>query len=633
MKKILLFLGLMLTYTISLRSENFNYRYDKEVAVAHLYGYARYFNPNTALNALDWDKFLIYALRNSENIPVHSDSLHFFLENTFRPLLPDMLLTNSANLKGDSILKREDISNSSFVYKHIGFGSQKEFIGEETFSSEIAYVSPEGEMPLVDHFYSYKLTNGLFLHYPIAISEQNSSYDRELKSLMKKIDTIDLRLTRYSLLKVVAKKEYGYSPIAHQDNFLFKANLMNRWCIMKHFYPYLDEEGLTDAKMDLLLSTFLERIDNEIPSLSDNDPFLRLKCYYYLLKEFMASFKDGHMNENGIILGNKGKLAQQFHERAPLIALDFIEGSIVSRFDLMGKSLHGVDESKIKRGSKLLFVNDTPIDSLIRQKVKYIPSLGEEVVMARFLKEAFLTQKEDSLFTFIFKTSVGDTLLFKNTIADRSWGKVTKSYQKKNKFITNRGNGLFYVSLSSPEVGKKFFEDFVVSNSDSIKTLILDLREYPNQAALEVLGYLSNKPILWGDYRIPIRYFPNQENVVWKEEGDVIQSEVNALRNVSIYALINHNTFSFGESIANTLRKNKLATLVGTNSSGVNGDMTKVSIPVFSFIMTVGKDFDGYHAQGMTPDIVVEQTLNDYTNNKDTVLEFLIDRIKRLEME
>ena len=626
MKRTLISITFILSFVSIFANQNNNLPANKnvELAIANLYGYACYFNPNKKITDLDWTKFLIHTLRQSQYVSDNTDSVRIFLEKTFRPLIPNMKLTNSSRLTCNRyIITNNNNSNKAFFYKHFGFGSQKQFIGEDNFYSKIVHEECNGKIPIPDSLYSYKILNNIYLHFPLAITEQNKHYDKEFQNLKKTIDTIDLRLTKYSLLKLLIKKEFGYIPINHQDKSLFKANLIVRWNIMKHFYPYLKDESLSNEKMNYLLLTFLDKIDENITKKSaDGASKERFEKYLYILKEFMANFKDGHINEDGIIMGTNKRVAWQIREYSPQIALDYIEDMIVSRFDLEGNYLKNGEKGRIKRGDKLVSVSGIPIDSLLSMKLKYIASSNERAKKEQFLKDGFLTTKQDSTFSFVFETSQGDSIRFLNKISDYSWGKVFKTYRKKTDFINNLGNGVYYIALSSKDLKEETFKNFISLHADSIKSLIFELREYPAPEAMDILAYISPEPILWGDYRIPIRYFPNQKHEDWTE-NELIHPKQPFLEGVSCYALVDVNSISYGESIANALKKNKLATLIGSNTSGINGDISRIKSPLFNFIMSVGKDFDGYHSVGITPDIHVSQTLDDYRKGKDTVLEYI----------
>jgi len=592
---------------------------DLELAVANLYGYARYFNPNKQLSNLNWDKFLMYVLRQSQYVSDNSDSIRIFLEKTFISLIPDMQLTNESKLIVNALSKHN--SNKAYFYRHYGFGSQRQFAGDK-FYSKIVYEKWNNQIPKIDSLYSYKILDNLYLYYPVVISKQNNTFNTELKNIIEITDTIDLRITEYSLSKVFIKKEFGYMPIMYQDKSVFKANLIERWNIMKHFYPYLKEDKFSDEKMNQLLLTYLNKIDENITDESTGiNQEKRFVTYFYILKEFMANFNDGHLSENGVVQGtNKRMASQSVYENHPLIALDYVEDTIVSKFDLQGKNLISGKTDTVKRGDRLISVNDIPIDSLLSMKLKCIASSNDEAKRVRFLRDGFLTISKDSLFRFVFQSSDGNYIEFDNNIANHSWGKVLKTYIKKTDFINNLGNGIYYIDFSSDNLKEKTFKEFISTHLDSIKTLIFELREYPMPEAMNILSYLSEKPIKWGSYKIPTRYFPNQEQEEWTGDETLTPKYPN-LKGILCYALININTVSYGESITNTLKKNKLATLVGTNSSGINGDMSNISQLMFGFVMTVGKDLDGYHSVGVPPDIYVKQTLDDYRKDKDTVFE------------
>lgn len=66
--------------------------------------------------------------------------------------------------------------------------------------------------------------------------------------------------------------------------------------------------------------------------------------------------------------------------------------------------------------------------------------------------------------------------------------------------------------------------------------------------AFDLLAHLSTKSIQWGDYRLPMRYFPNQKHEIWEKSEENIVPKQPILKDIKVYTLVNANTFSFGEN-------------------------------------------------------------------------------------
>jgi C-terminal processing protease CtpA/Prc len=583
-----------------------NLKEKKIPIIGNLYAYARYFNPNKKIQNIQWTKFLMHAIRETDTAQ-DDGSLNKLLFQLFSPLIPDMQLADVGQQKTDIEIVNGQISyseNKMYVWEHKGFGSQGVFGFGNPFKSKIIHKKRTPDLPVPDSLYCFPLSDELNLYYPIAVSKQTDKRETELKILKTIIDTIDLRLSTYSFFKVLRKNDYGYKPIINQDKSLKLAGLIERWAIMKHFYPYLTEDGITEQCMNKLLVKYANKIDENTDMYS----------YFYIIKEFMGNFKDGHIGTLGNIVGTNKWMATYIPEYGLSVPLAYIDGSFVSA-DSLG--------SHIKRGDKLLSVNDIPIDTLVAIKSKYIPASTQKNKMHRFISNAFMTNSNDTIFRFSFCNEEVDTLIYSKNVNEEE---MDFSGESNKPFISEIEDGIYYVDLSSGDCNEKKFRHFFEQTS-SVKSLIFDLRKYPNYKSFDIFKHLSDNPIEWGDYRLPIRYFPNQKNTVWTKNEEQIMSQ-KPLINTKCYALINEQTFSFGESIANMLKKNKIAVLIGENTSGTNGDVSRIDTQLFDFTMSVGKDFDKYHAIGVEPDIFLKQTTDDYRKGIDTALEYTIKIIR-----
>jgi C-terminal processing protease CtpA/Prc len=599
---------------LAANSENEDYKKKMET-IGNLYGYARYFNPNLETNKwkqIDWYKFLMFTIRESEKIANNEDSICNFLYNSFYPIFTEMQLSVNNKIIVTENKSPKNKKSKIYLWMHKGFGSQGFGGYGNPFKSKLLHTNHTPEMPVPDSLYSYPINNNITLFYPIAVTAQNTRKNKELAFLKSKIDTIDLRLSVYSFLKIYFKKEMGYSPFLNQDQILWMADFIEHWNIVKHFYPYLKEEGFTDNKMNDFLVKYIGRVGKSKTLLE----------YKYVLKEFFGNFKDDHISVNGTISAGSKFVARDLFENTPACLFDYIEGQIVSA---IGQYTEQGDT--IMPGDKLINVNDIPIDTLIASKLKYIPSATAQGKMQRFVRDGFLSYNQDSLFVFKFINTKGKIIEFTKNISDQTFSGAFIPFKANSDFINELAEGIYYIRLASPDFDEKKFKKFVTKTA-TIKALIFELREYPHHDALELLGYLSESPVIWGDYRIPIRYYPNQEKEIWKKGNETIKPKTPYL-NAPRYALIDENTISYGESLANTIKKNQLATLVGSNTSGTNGDLSRINTPMFDFYMSIGKDFDNYHAKGIVPDIVVTQTLDDYQKGVDSILELIINEINK----
>ncbi|HAI74508.1 MAG TPA: hypothetical protein DCS28_00530 [Candidatus Moranbacteria bacterium] len=157
------------------------------------------------------------------------------------------------------------------------------------------------------------------------------------------------------------------------------------------------------------------------------------------------------------------------------------------------------------------------------------------------------------------------------------------------------------------------------------KGIILDLRNNP--------GGLLDKSILIASKMIP------KGKVVVVEEDSAGKKEKfsttggDSLSGVSMVVLINEGSASASEILAGALRDNQGITLIGEKSFGKGTVQELIGLPQGSSIkVTVAKwltpNGDYIMDKGITPDIEVELTTDDYNNNRDPQLDKALDVLK-----
>jgi carboxyl-terminal processing protease len=195
---------------------------------------------------------------------------------------------------------------------------------------------------------------------------------------------------------------------------------------------------------------------------------------------------------------------------------------------------------------------------------------------------------------------------------------------------TQSGEKIAYISLY--QFSAKANYDFTATaidilNSDA-KKIVLDLRDNPGgylEVAQSIAGWFLEK-----DKVVVVEDFGEKEfKQEYKSQGP------SKLADYPIVVLINQGSASAAEILAGALRDNRNIKLIGEKSFGKgsvqelgdlsNGSSIKITVakwltPNGNFITDVG----------LEPDIKVEMTENDYTENKDPQLDRAIEIIKDL---
>lgn len=187
------------------------------------------------------------------------------------------------------------------------------------------------------------------------------------------------------------------------------------------------------------------------------------------------------------------------------------------------------------------------------------------------------------------------------------------AYVKLRQFALNTGNDL-HTEL----------EKLMAENP---KGLILDLRGNPG-------GYVSTC------VQVASEFLSEGKIVLYEEDSDGNRKEHPAIKgglalDIPLVVLVNGQSASASEVLSGALRDYQRATLVGEQTFGKgtvqtsvvleNGEQGAIKITIARWLTPNGLNID---AEGLTPDVVVERTEDDFMNNRDPQLDKAIELLK-----
>jgi carboxyl-terminal processing protease len=160
------------------------------------------------------------------------------------------------------------------------------------------------------------------------------------------------------------------------------------------------------------------------------------------------------------------------------------------------------------------------------------------------------------------------------------------------------------------------------------KKIILDLRNNPGgylEVAVDMAGWFLKK----GDTVVIEDFKNDKDDVVYKAKGN------SKFLNYPIVVLINNSSASAAEILAAALQENRNIKLIGEKSFGKGSvqkieelsDKSALKITVANWLTPKGKVIS---KEGLTPDIKVEMTEEDYQNKRDPQLDKAIEIIKNI---
>lgn len=579
------------------------------LALSKLYGCARYFYPNAQTSEwtdVDWYKYLSIASERLMNIE-DPELLKNELINLYSPIIPEL------RFDLDSLFIKDHKKNIKakgkapfYVWRHYGFGKRPR---ENVFESRIELVDSiiEG-LPVPDSLYRIELAPEIFAYYPIAISYKHKKTGA-FKKLRKEISQKKLTLLNISEVNYIIKDIF-HKPVKNRDiNFIKDpyvrfADIIVKWNIIYHFYPYFEEDNLIDKWDDILING----LNNA--ALCGNQ-----REYYNVVRRLFSNVNDSH-----IYVNRYSQLSKLVALQLPYFLSDIRLGWVGNKIYL-DENLPDTLNQSIKRGDVVSFINGVPIDSVIKQKFQLISAstipAKYESLIGGVLFESFrycdtlqvgFTNKDNEVITIPVVTKRSPYSL---------WD------EDSNIDFISESKGIYYINLTNKNCTSTYqhFRE-KLAQLKKAKGIILDIRGYPDSSVADsIIVHFKRDSLEWGDFRRPERYFPFQQHVRYKKDISYLPAAKEDLSDIPVCVLINHKAVSYAETLITLIKKNKIGILIGQPTTGTNGDMTIIENPIYGFMMTAIKDFSGYHGKGIMPDIIVEPTLDGIIANKDEILE------------
>jgi hypothetical protein len=164
------------------------------------------------------------------------------------------------------------------------------------------------------------------------------------------------------------------------------------------------------------------------------------------------------------------------------------------------------------------------------------------------------------------------------------------------------------------------------------KAIICDLRGYPNRND-KFISYLLKEDDKTGDWlRIPQIIFPDFHQVTFNNRGWFLKKQKPHLT-AKIVFIVDGRVMSYAESFMGYIEGYKLATIIGENTAGTNGNMNYFNLPGgylvgYTGMKVVKHDGSTHHGVGIQPHIRVRRTIKGVREGRDEFLERAIQYIK-----
>lgn len=224
-------------------------------------------------------------------------------------------------------------------------------------------------------------------------------------------------------------------------------------------------------------------------------------------------------------------------------------------------------------------------------------------------------------------TEVKLTILSNGEKSTREISIIRDTIEIKSVKLKFKDDGVAIIEITKfgENTDKEFNAAVKTILAKDIKGIILDLRNNP--------GGLLDKSI-----SIASRMIPKGKIVVMEEDSagkkqNFSTTGGDSLSNIPMVVLINEGSASASEILAGALRDNQGVTLIGEKSFGKGTVQELVNLPQGSSIkITVAKwltpNGDYIMEKGISPDIEMELTADDYNNKRDPQLDKAMEILK-----
>lgn len=568
------------------------------VEFARTYGIVRYFSPNPYTmdwSESDWMKVCALLADRAETQP---------LETVFKSLAPTMSLTAVPVSPGDN---GTCPGSRAMYYSYSGSGELNvPFLAKLLMPGLADYIpyykklltvsgsTDTAAVPSACRYYSYPVGEGKYLNVQHALPEDK--FDRKATRRLL-ADAKDYWKNHQIDDKALSKRRRLIFGLL-SDKAVRVADVIVRWNIVRHFYPYYEEDRLDWDNQ-------LERYMQKAVQMAGVNTFESLVEWYDTLCRFMNPVKDGHMfvRRDMNVSGIMSTYLPEFYAEA--------ETKVVNDTLLVRMGTDGKQPWRI-----LNAVNGQQASERL-QYCRQITNAATEVHLDKMAAEKMLSSAEYGT-PFVIQTVDASGQTHEDTLYAQSQN--IKKAEKDRQPVKKLENGILYVDATSRELNENLF---LSALTPDVIGLCFDLRGLPTYQFEDILAHLIAADAKAPATEVAINNFPYQQNVTWRIDSETLKARQPHIALPATF-LCDGATVSWGETILMMVRHYKLGKIAGQTTAGTTGDMTQFLLPLFPFSMTgmLMRCMDGepHHARGIKPDITIPVYATDYINGYDRIL-------------
>jgi hypothetical protein len=560
-------------------------------AFAEIYNCVRYFYPSKAVQTIDWKKFAIYGVRETQNCTSKQDLMDK-LNKVFLPLCGELQLDSSyINLQNLPALAKKGRQK----YVHYGSGKTP-YLG----SIDVVGLLYKMTKPYYTKIKSLAATDSLFwygdkaciLFFAMPVDAVKGTYS-DYKALKHDIDTITINQLN------VKKRDFFVNAKLRSHRL---ASIIIAWGNFRHFYPYKDLVSIDwerQIKQALQEAVAGDHVD-----------------FYFCLRKMLTPLNDGHIYV--LMGGKKGIYGFSLDGRSPDVSFKNINDTIVLKEALLS----------YPKGSIIDSVNGIPIEKWYDRKKEYV-SASPQLKRIQAAEELLMTYRydTDTSFQLALTLPTGEKKRIELPVRPDD-DKIDTS-----DFVSKQDN-IYIFSFRSAGADAKILHKTLraISRDRMAKGVIIDFRD-ARYMDHKFLGYFIDSTIYSTSLKVPIVVCPKQEDVEYKISRFKVTPREEKIT-LPVVFLIDGSVMSYGESVMGMVEHYKLGAIVGEPTAGINGDVATLSLPVHDIWRYTGMRVDKHDGSplfcvGITPTHAANHTVAAYQQGIDVPLQKAMKIIKQ----
>lgn len=406
-------------------------------------------------------------------------------------------------------------------------------------------------------------TNGKALFGSTTTS--TAAFTALLKDSLKKID--------------IAEKPYNKDAIR-------LANVAMAWNVLQHFYPYFDD---VPVNWDSTLTATLQAA---------------LKCrsmqeFETVMRKMLVGLRDGHA---------------EFYRPVPKRIIPALVENVNGQPVILASA-----DKELKRGDVIVEIDGKPANAILQEEEALIS--GSPQHKRAEATERLLLSSSPSAYITLARGS--DTLSLRVERKPPSEVNLHEHPAIKQISGSDSNDAVWYLDVSQVTLADVEAKASIFAKA---KGIVLDMRGYPQNGNVQILGYIADSALLSPRWNVSQIIYPDHENVQGYDTSGrwSVQPRLPRWKGKCVF-LTGGGAISQAEDIMSIVEHYKLGVIVGEATAGADGNVNMMALPGGNSFRWTGmkvlkQDGSRLHGIGVQPTHPVKRTIKSLVNNQDDVL-------------